>query len=216
MKINEFYTINSNKEVEIIEKKSRFIANIYSVENTNIVEDRLKMIKKKYYNAKHHCYAYRIIDGDNIMEKASDDGEPSGTAGSPLLSVLKKNNLCNVIIIVTRYFGGILLGTGGLVRAYTDSAIKCINESNIIKKIDGFNISVRTEYSNLEIFKHYCKKNDINIKEIKYEETIFLQIEMEKNRKKYFETDLENKKVKKIDIIAVESKYINKNVVKNK
>ena len=88
----------------------------------------IKEIRKKYYDAKHNCIAYRIIENGRIVEKASDDGEPSGTAGAPMLNILQKNNLANVLIIVTRYFGGILLGTGGLVRAYSARFIRNIRK----------------------------------------------------------------------------------------
>ena len=156
--MEEFTTILNDEIAEIVEKKSRFIANIYHVENVEEAEERIKSTKKKYYDAKHNCIAYRVIENGKVVEKASDDGEPSGTAGGPMLNILQKNNLCNLVVIVTRYFGGILLGTGGLVRAYSDATQKAIAKSIKVQKIKGFEIKVELEYANFEIFKYYCKK----------------------------------------------------------
>lgn len=117
----QFKTINQNVTAEIVEKKSKFIANLVYVENSEQVEQELEKIRKKFHDAKHHCFAYRIQEENTVIERASDDGEPSGTAGSPMLQLLCKKELVNILVVVTRYFGGTLLGTGGLVRAYTRS-----------------------------------------------------------------------------------------------
>ena len=114
-----FQTIEENVTAELVEKKSKFIAHIFYVESKEEAEEIIQSIEKQYHDAKHHCYAYRIFTKEGILEKCSDNGEPSGTAGAPMLNILAKNNLVNVLVIVTRYFGGILLGTGGLVRAYS-------------------------------------------------------------------------------------------------
>lgn len=126
--MEEFVTIKDNVQLELVEKKSRFIANLFYVESTQEAENVIKEIRKKYYDAKHNCIAYRIIENERIEERANDDGEPSGTAGAPMLNILQKNNLANILIIVTRYFGGILLGTGGLVRAYSARFIRSIRK----------------------------------------------------------------------------------------
>ena len=99
-------------------------------------------------------------------------GNQVGTAGGPMLNILAKNNLCNVLIIVTRYFGGILLGTGGLVRAYSDATTKVIENATIANETLGLEVEVEIEYSNLELLKYYCKKNNINISNIIYENNI--------------------------------------------
>ena len=121
--MQEFFTIKENVLAEIVEKKSKFIANLFYIESQQEAEKIIKQIKKKYYDARHNCIAYRVIENDSVIEKSSDDGEPSGTAGAPMLNILQKNNLCNVLVVVTRYFGGILLGTGGLVRAYSNCSM---------------------------------------------------------------------------------------------
>lgn len=183
--MDEYMTILNTESAEIIEKKSKFIANIYHVENVKEADEKIKEIKKKYYDAKHNCVAYRVIESGQLIEKSSDDGEPSGTAGGPMLNILQKNNLCNILIIVTRYFGGILLGTGGLVRAYSEATQKVIESSTIISKVDGIEIELEINYSNLDIFKYYCKNNNIKVTNIKYLDNIILKVEMEKNRKMF-------------------------------
>ena len=104
-----FKTIKESVSCEIVEKKSRFIADLFYVESKEEAEEKVKEIKKKYFDAKHHCFAYSIYTENGRLDRFSDDGEPSGTAGSPMLNILTSNNLCNVVVIVTRYFGGVLL-----------------------------------------------------------------------------------------------------------
>ena len=214
--MEEFITILQSETSEIVEKKSKFIANIIHVESIEEAENKIKEIKKKYYDARHNCVAYRVSEGGQIVEKSSDDGEPSGTAGGPMLNILQKNNLCNLVVIVTRYFGGILLGTGGLVRAYSDATLQVIEKATKVIKVQGVEIEVGLDYSNLEIFKYYCKNNNINIKNINYYENIVLKIEMEKNTKNIFLKDIEIKKLNVQYFQELEEKYINKTVEKNK
>ena len=135
--MEEYITIKENTTEEITEKKSKFIANFIKVENKEEAEEKIKEIKKKYHDARHNCIAYRVIENGKLIERASDDGEPSGTAGGPMLNILQKNNLCNVLVVVTRYFGGILLGTGGLVRAYSEATTKAIEKAEKVTKTSG-------------------------------------------------------------------------------
>ncbi len=132
--IKEFITIKENIQAELVEKKSKFIANLIYVENTNEAEKIIRETKKKYFDARHNCIAYRVIEKGQIVERFSDNGEPSGTAGAPMLNILQKNGYVNVLIIVTRYFGGILLGTGGLVRAYSNSLMLATDKSQKLLK----------------------------------------------------------------------------------
>ena len=214
--MEEFATILKDEIAEIVEKKSKFIANIYYVETIEQVEEKIKEIRKKYHDAKHHCIAYRIISNNQIIEKSSDDGEPSGTAGAPMLNILQRSNLCNVLVVVTRYFGGILLGTGGLVRAYSDVTQKVIEKSKIIYKIPGVEVEVKLEYSNLDNFKYYCRNNNIKITNIEYLENLNLKIEMEKNRKNIFLEEIRLETLKIQEIGQFKEKYIDKTVEKNK
>ena len=214
--MEEFITILNDETAEIVEKKSKFIANLIHVETTEEAESKIKEIKKKYHDARHNCVAYRVAENGKIVEKSSDDWEPSGTAGGTMLNILQKNNLCNLVVIVTRYFGGILLGTGGLVRAYSDATQLAIEKSTKVTKVKGIEIQINLDYANLEFFKYYCKNNDINIKKIDYSENVILKIEMEENRKTIFLNDIETKKLNVQHFQLIEEKYINKTVEKNK
>ena len=160
--MKEYNTIEKQETSELVEKKSKFIANIFYVSTTQEAEEKLEQIRKKYYDARHNCYAYRVIEDGNIIDRSSDDGEPSGTAGAPMLNILKKENLCNVLVIVTRYFGGILLGTGGLVRAYSQSTQDVIEKSNIILKQEGYVAILEVEYKDLEKLRYICKKKAVS------------------------------------------------------
>ena len=139
------------------------IANFIYIKNKEDAEIKIKEYKKKYFDARHNCYAYRVLENESIYEKSSDDGEPSGTAGAPMLNILQKNNLCNVLIIVTRYFGGILLGTGGLVRCYSGATIGAIEKSKQIEIEPGIELEVNVEYSDFQNIQYYLQKNNINI-----------------------------------------------------
>lgn len=178
-----FKSIESESIAEIIEKKSKFIATLYEANSKEEAERILQDTKKKYYDAKHNCYAYII----QKIEKCSDDGEPSGTAGAPLLSLLKSANLTNIIIIVTRYFGGILLGTGGLVRAYTEVAQKAIGNAKIVFKDYGVQYEIEISYNNLKELQYICKKLKIKIVNIEYKENVKLILESTFEAKKELE-----------------------------
>ena len=212
--MKEFYTISKNETTEIIEKKSKFIADIYPVKNVEEAENKIKEIKKKYYDAKHHCIAYRIVEEDRIIEKSSDDGEPSGTAGAPMLNILQGSNLCNIIVIVTRYFGGILLGTGGLVRAYSDVTLQAIDSIEKVEKTIGIEAEAEVEYNNLETFRYYCKKNNIYINDCVYSEKIICKIQLEECNKDRLIVDFNTKKVNLIKLKFLSKKLIEKSIIK--
>ena len=208
--MEEFITILKNETAEIVEKKSKFIANLFHVESVEEAENRIKDIKKKYHDARHNCIAYRVAENGQIIEKSSDDGEPSGTAGGPMLNILQKNNLCNLVIVVTRYFGGILLGTGGLVRAYSEATQQAIEKSTKVIKVIGREMIIELDYSNLEKFKYYCKNNNINIKKIDYMGNIILKLEMEESVKEKIIDDIKNKKLNIQNFSEGERKCIDK------
>ena len=133
---------------EIVEKKSRFIAEVHPVTEEEQAMRILEETRKKYWDARHHCWAY-ILGRNPAAERMSDDGEPAGTAGKPILEVIRGRELTNVLVIVTRYFGGTLLGTGGLVRAYTAAAVEGLNQSESITKIHGVKLKMDTNYTDL-------------------------------------------------------------------
>ena len=169
-----YKTIKERSIAEIVEKKSKFIANIFHIESKEEAEQIISSIKKEYYDARHNCFAYSFYDEKSmqIYTRSSDDGEPSGTAGVPILSVVNGNNLVNVLIVVTRYFGGILLGTGGLVRAYKEAAEKVIINSKMYKIVEGYEVKTQIDYNNWDKFNYYCKNKKINIIKTEYFEKI--------------------------------------------
>ena len=144
--IENYKTIYKGNEAEIIEKKSRFIATVRLVESEEEALTFLEEMRKKYWNATHNCFAYTIGERQEIV-RASDDGEPSGTAGRPMLDVLLGEGLCNTAVVVTRYFGGTLLGTGGLVRAYSAATQAGLAASTIITKQYGTLLEIQTDYN---------------------------------------------------------------------
>ena len=140
------YSIDKNVKNEIIINKSRFITFLFKLNKKDDVETLINKVKNEYKDATHYCYAY-IIDG---YMKCTDDGEPSKTAGAPLLNVLEKNKLDHILVIVVRYFGGIKLGTGGLVRAYTRSITDCLNLVNVIELNKGYSIQIEFSHDNIK------------------------------------------------------------------
>ena len=205
--MKEFNTIEKQATSELIVKKSKFIANIFYVSTIEEAEDILEQIRKKYHDARHNCYAYRVLSGENVIDRSSDDGEPSGTAGAPMLNILKKENLCNILVIVTRYFGGILLGTGGLVRAYSQSMQDVIEKSNIILKKEGYVAIIEVEYKELEKLRYFCKKKEIKIINIDYLENVSVKIEFKKGEKEIFENK-ENLNFDYLNYKIIQEKFI--------
>lgn len=210
--MEEFITIENNVVSEFVEKKSKFIGNLFYIESSKQAEEIIKETKKKYFDAKHNCIAYRVIENGQLIERFSDNGEPQGTAGAPMLNILQKNNLVNVLIIVTRYFGGILLGTGGLVKAYQKSLMLALEDCKKITKVLGESLEVKLAYSDLESFKYYCKNNKINIVDIDYKEDIVCKIELEEDKKVKLLEDYEIKNIKLNNIKELDKKYINKSI----
>lgn len=153
-------TISKNIENEIIINKSRFICKLVKVYSEEDVMNALNSAKEEYKDATHYCYSY-IIDN---TERFNDDGEPGGTAGMPILNVLKQNELNYVLCIVIRYFGGIKLGAGGLVRAYTKSASECLNNSTLKELKIGFSIKILFDYDKVKLIDYTLNNIDINDK----------------------------------------------------
>ena len=212
--MNRYLTIKNNRETESVVKKSKFIANFIKVTSKEQAEEEIKRIKKKYFDARHNCISYRVLTDEKIIERFSDDGEPSGTAGGPMLNILQKNDLVNVLIVVTRYFGGILLGTGGWVRAYSDSLQKAMEESELLELTMGTECEVVLEYNYFEKFKYYCKNNDIQIKDTTYTEEIVCKIEMEEDKKEKLLKDYALKNINLLNIEVLSKKYIEKSISK--
>lgn len=156
------YTINEEVIFEYEIKKSRFISRLYPVQTVDEANEYLRLIRKKHYDATHNCYSYIIGENEEFV-KQSDDNEPSQTAGVVILDALKKNQMTNVICIVTRYFGGIKLGAGGLIRAYSFMTSEAIKKAKLIEIIPYVNLKIKFNYNiSNEIFKFMDKYENID------------------------------------------------------
>ena len=211
--LERYKTVYRGKEGEIIEKKSRFIATVRLVETEEEALAFIEEMKKKYWNATHNCFAY-VIGERRECVRCSDDGEPSGTAGAPMLNIINKNELINVLIVVTRYFGGILLGTGGLVKAYSEATIKAIEKAELVVEERGYEIVLTINYSDFEKFSYFCNQKKIKIVGSNYNEKIECKIEVNKQEKDELLSNLNelNFKIEKYNILK--EKNIRKNVDK--
>ncbi len=165
-------------EEELIEKKSRFIATVKPVDSEEEALEFIAAIKKKYWNARHNCFAFVIGERQEI-QRCSDDGEPQGTAGRPMLDVLLGEDVHNAAVVVTRYFGGILLGTGGLVRAYSRSVQLGLEASTIIEKIKGSRITIQTDYNGVGKLQYLLGQRGIPIVDSQYTDVVKLELLVE-------------------------------------
>ncbi len=210
--IEKFKTIEHDSCEEIVEKKSRFIANLIYVESEEQAQDKIKEIKKKYYDARHNCYAYRIIEGDNILQRSSDDGEPSGTAGAPMLNILEKNDIANGLVIVTRYFGGILLGTGGLVKAYSEATLKSIDNNELIEKELGYEIQISSSYTDMQKIEYFLKTNNITILKKEFLDKVNILVELSIEDYKKITQEFPKNVIRNLEINIEKKRFISKKV----
>lgn len=201
-----FYTIKDECSAEITEKKSKFICNVFHVESAQEAEDKLNIVRKKYHDARHNCYVYKVVEEDAF--KASDDGEPSGTAGVPMLNIVNGRNLSNILVVVTRYFGGILLGTGGLVRAYSLATTTALDDSNIIKQEMGLEASFNVEYKELEEVRYHLKNRNIVISGQEYLENVKVFVEGREEDILKLQNEKLSERVELKDFVVLKKKYI--------
>lgn len=171
---------------EITEKKSRFIATVRPVESEDEAVSFINETKKKYWDARHNCSAF-VIGKRQELTRCSDDGEPAGTAGRPMLDVLLKENIHNAAVVVTRYFGGGLLGTGGLVRAYQQATKVGLSASEIIEKKDGAILFIRTDYTGIGRLQYLFAQEKITVMDTAYEADVLVKAVIPENDKKRIE-----------------------------
>lgn len=174
---------------EIVEKKSRFIATVYPVENQEQALEYIEEAKKKNWNATHNCYAY-VCGEKHELQRFSDDGEPSGTAGKPILDVLLGEDVHDTLIIVTRYFGGTLLGTGGLVRAYSKVAKEGLLASTIVNKQYGSKMRLVVDYNNIGKVQYLLASNKIEVLTTDYTDNVEITVIVPVDQVDNFETTL--------------------------
>jgi len=170
-----YFTIKDKAKAEFIEKKSIFIGQVERVESEEAAKEFIQKIKSQHKQARHNVYAY-IIGENKMLQRYSDDGEPHGTGGVPMLEVLKKSDITDVVVVVTRYFGGILLGTGGLARAYSKGASLAIKEAGIVEKVKGISLEIVIEYDLLGKLQHLCAEQKTHIENIDYTDKVKIRI----------------------------------------
>lgn len=187
--LERYKTIYQGNVGEIIEKKSRFIATVRLVESEEEALAFIEEMRKKYWNATHNCFAYVIGEHREIV-RCSDDGEPSGTAGKPMLDVLLGEELYNTAVVVTRYFGGTLLGTGGLVRAYSKAVQEGLAQSQIIEKQYGIILEIGTDYQGLGKIQYIIGENKIPLLDSQYTDVVTLQVLLPMGEKERFVAEL--------------------------
>lgn len=168
---------------ELTEKKSRFIAQTFPVHSEEEVPTCLAGVRRQLWDARHHCWAY-VIGSRHQLQRCSDDGEPQGTAGRPMLDVLLGEDVHNALIVVTRYFGGVLLGTGGLVRAYSGAASEGLKQSVVLDRISGSCLTVRTDYTGIGKIQYLLAQRGIITADTRYTDLVELDILVPEEQKK--------------------------------
>ena len=173
--LEQYKTVYEGGEGEIIEKKSRFIATVRPVETEEEALAFLEETKKKYWDARHNCYVYSI-GMNREFTRCSDDGEPSGTAGRPMLDVILGEDIYNVAVVVTRYFGGVLLGTGGLVRAYSKAVQEGLAASKVIFKQKGILLKITTDYTGIGKIQYIAGERSIPVLDSEYTDKVVMKL----------------------------------------
>lgn len=173
--MKKFITIKENSYDEFVEKKSTFITHLVRVTSEEEAREFIQKMKKKHYDATHVCSCY-VVGGNNEITRANDDGEPSGTAGAPMLDVLVKNEIKNVCATVIRYFGGTKLGTGGLVRAYGGGVINALKNTTLVERKDALEIRLELDYSLNGKIEYEIEKTNFIVNNLEYTDKIIYTI----------------------------------------
>ena len=183
--LHKYYTVKGPGENEIVIDRSRFIAHVARVETEEDAQAFIADIKKKHWDATHNCSAY-MIGENNLIQKANDDGEPSGTAGVPMLEVLKKRDLKDTVVVVTRYFGGIKLGAGGLIRAYGKSTSEGLNATGVVERKLMRIMKTKIDYTWLGKVENEVRSSHYQLKEIHYFDAVEVEVYVEEAAKDDF------------------------------
>ncbi len=197
------YEILENGEGKIVEKKSTFIGAIASVHSEEEALSFIAEKKKEHYDARHNCFAYLIGDKNELI-RSSDDGEPSGTAGRPMLDVLLGANVHNVCAVVTRYFGGVLLGTGGLVRAYTKATEEGLAACTLLERHEGFHLSLDIDYGLLGKVQYLLNEKNIFIAGSAYSDRVVFHVYVDEEEVESLKKELINQTNAQIKIEEIE------------
>jgi len=187
--MDSFHTITTPTEGIYKEKGSKFLAFSMPVENSEQVKELVKTFKKDYYDARHVCYAY-MLGAERKEWRANDDGEPSGTAGRPILGQINSRGLTNILVVVVRYFGGILLGTGGLTVAYKEAAADALNQAEIIERTVDCEMTIHFEYSIMNSVMRIVKETNALILDQGYENDCFMKLSIRKQEEEFLKGKL--------------------------
>lgn len=209
--LKEYLTVAKPASAEFTEKKSRFIAAVAPVQDEGEALEFLGRVRAGHRDARHNVYAYKIND-ENLIQRFSDDGEPAGTAGMPLIEVVGKFGVTNLVVVVTRYFGGILLGAPGLARAYGKAAVLGIDAAQIIKKILCESFVIELEYNLLGRTQHLLEEKNYSIESIDYSDGVTLRIPVPVDDKASFIRLVEDVSGAKAGIITAGQKYVTKSL----
>ena len=171
--MSEYKIVYKGGTGEIVEKKSRFIANVFKVESEDEALEIIEQTRKKYWDARHNCFAY-IIGENGQTKRCSDDKEPQGTAGKPILEVIEGAGIINILVVVTRYFGGTLLGTGGLIRAYQAASKEGLEHSTVLSVSDGVLAQIDADYNSIGKIQYIAANMDITITDTQYTDKVVM------------------------------------------
>lgn len=209
-KLIEHKTILEGGSGEIIINKSRFLGYSSNAENPEMAEVFISQIRKKHFDATHNCWAY-VIGSNFGIQKASDDGEPSGTAGIPILEVMKKEEITNAVIVVTRYFGGVKLGAGGLIRAYTQGAKIALENGKIVEKLIYIPLDIISDYTNVGKLNYYIGENNILNSPSEFMQKVKFKIYLPKDEVGKIEEELMHITSGQLEIARKNEIFVNKN-----
>lgn len=188
-----YYSIQDPIIHEIEIKKSRFITYLFPIRSEDDFQEHLAAIRKEHYKATHHCQAF-ILGEDSMIQRMSDDGEPAGTAGIPMLEVLKQENLTFMMAVVVRYFGGIKLGSGGLIRAYSNAVSEALKEAQMIKNIDQMMIALELRYDQMDRFNYFLTqtKHPMTLHDTQYTDSVTFTLAINLDKTKTVREELIN------------------------
>ncbi|QHS23303.1 YigZ family protein [Virgibacillus sp. MSP4-1] len=205
--LTKYFTIKQEGSHEIVIQKSRFIGYVKRTETEEEAQAFIQQIKKKHHDATHNCSAY-MIGERNQIQKAHDDGEPSGTAGVPMLEVLKKKDLKDTTVVVTRYFGGIKLGAGGLIRAYSNSTSEAIDHVGVVKRQLMKEMKVTADYTLLGKLENQLRSSDYLLETIDYLDKVTFHVYVESGEEEAFTDWMVNLTSDQADIAEGEETYM--------
>ena len=203
---NGYFTVFGETENTIVIERSKFICSIKGIENEQEAKEYVDYIRKKYSIANHNCYAY-IADNKGLIQKFSDAGEPQGTAGLPMLEVLKNKKMFKTVAVVTRYFGGIKLGTGGLTRAYGGSVSECLEKAKILNMQEAVFAFVNIDYDGYSKLLKVSEDKNVSIVKTEYENTVKVELAVTKAYKDVFVNKISDAFNGKLSVEIKESGY---------